>query len=194
MDRAPQLDRAKIEEAFRIMGQYLLDRKTLGEVAIYGGSAILFQFDWRKTSRDVDAQVISTGNHGAVIDAVRFAASRLGLSSSWLGESVTSYARRGESDADRVLIGLYPSPERFGLRVLAARPEYILAMKLQALERVTADDRDFDDAVHLAIACRADTVDKLRDVFRKYFGEQNLPYRAELRLNELAAAIQTRMS
>jgi len=25
------------------MGQYLLDRKTLGEIAIYGGSAILFQ-------------------------------------------------------------------------------------------------------------------------------------------------------
>ena len=44
-----QIDRAKIEEAFRIMGQYLLDRKTLGEIAIYGGSVILFQFDWRKT-------------------------------------------------------------------------------------------------------------------------------------------------
>ena len=57
MSEAKPLDRARIEEAFRIMGQYLLDRKALGEIAIYGGSAILFQFDWRKSSQDVDARI-----------------------------------------------------------------------------------------------------------------------------------------
>ena len=71
MENRERLDRAKIEEAFRIMGQYLLDRKTLGEIAIYGGSAILFQFDWRRTSFDVDARVTSTGNHGAIMEAVQ---------------------------------------------------------------------------------------------------------------------------
>ena len=50
------LDRARIEQAFRIMGQYLLDHKALGEIAIYGGSAILFQFDWRRTS-DVEREL-----------------------------------------------------------------------------------------------------------------------------------------
>ena len=63
--RAKPLDRARIEEAFRIMGQYLLDRKALGEIAIYGGRAILFRFDWRKSSQDVGV-----------------------LSASWLDESV----------------------------------------------------------------------------------------------------------
>jgi|SRR5580704_3550290 hypothetical protein len=53
MSEAKPLDRARIEEAFRIMGQYLLDRKALGEIAIYGGRAILFRFDWRKSSQDV---------------------------------------------------------------------------------------------------------------------------------------------
>ena len=62
MNDRQHLDRAKIEEAFRIIGQYLLDRKTLGEIAIYGGSAILLQFDWRKTSLDVDARVTSEHN------------------------------------------------------------------------------------------------------------------------------------
>jgi hypothetical protein len=37
MTAPPQLDRTRIEQAFRIIGQYLLDRKTLGEIAIYGG-------------------------------------------------------------------------------------------------------------------------------------------------------------
>ena len=35
MGEARQLDRATIEQAFGLMGQYLLDRQTLGEIVIY---------------------------------------------------------------------------------------------------------------------------------------------------------------
>src|SRR6266852_2356741 len=135
MDEPKPLDRAKMEEAFRLMGQYLLDRKALGEIIVYGGSAILLQFDWRKLSLDVDARIINATNHGLVVEAMHHAANRLGLPSSWLNESVAMYARRGEQNADRVFVGTYPSAERFGLRVMAAKPSYILAMKLGALER-----------------------------------------------------------
>jgi hypothetical protein len=193
MNDREQLNRAKIEEAFRIMGQYLLDRKTLGEVAIYGGSAILFQFDWRKTSLDVDARVTSERNHGIIIDAVNEAAKQLHLPRSWLNESVAIYARRGEGDADRILVGLYPSPERFGLRVTAAKPEYILAMKLKALDRVTADDRDFQDPVGLGIECGVITIDQMHDVYRKFFGSEELPTAAQLRFSGLIEAIRARL-
>jgi hypothetical protein len=192
MNDRQQLNRAKIEEAFRIMGQYLLDRKTLGEIAIYGGSAILFQFDWRKTSLDVDARVTSERNHGIIIDAVHEAAKQLHLPRSWLNESVAAYARRGEGDADRIPIGLYPSPERFGLRVTAAKPEYILAMKLKALDRATADDRDFNDAVGLGIECRVTTLGQLHDLYRRFFDNEELSVRAQFRLSELLAAIRAR--
>jgi hypothetical protein len=190
MNDRQQLNRAKIEEAFRTMGQYLLDRKALGEIVIYGGSAILLQFDWRKTSLDVDARVISERNHGIIIDAAREAAKQLNLPRSWLNESVAMDARRDEDAADRVLIGLYPSPERFGLRVTAAKPEYILAMKLKALDRVTADDRDYQDAIGLGIAHGITTVGQILDVYRRYFGSAELPVTAQLRLSELLAAIQ----
>jgi hypothetical protein len=145
MDGGKKLDRAKIEEAFRIMGHYLLERNALGEIAIYGGSAILFQFE-----------------------------------------------RRLEADGDRIFVGVYPSPERVGLRVVAAKPTYILAMKLNALERSTADDRDFEDAVNLGVACGVTTAGALRAVFRKFFPDQELPAAADLRLNELARAIASR--
>jgi hypothetical protein len=183
------LDKAKIEEAFRLMGQYLLDRKAFGEIAVYGGSAILLLFEWRLRSEDVDARVISAGNHGLVIDSAHYAAKQLGLSRSWLNESVAMYASRGEAEGDRVFVGLYPSFERFGLRVTAAKPEYMLAMKLGALERVTADDRDFNDAVHLGIECAVTTVQGLQDVFKKYFADEELSLNADLRLRELAQAI-----
>jgi hypothetical protein len=42
-----------IRRAFSIMGEFLRDRKTVGEIAVYGGSAILLQFDWRTTTHDV---------------------------------------------------------------------------------------------------------------------------------------------
>jgi hypothetical protein len=192
MDDRQHLDRAKIEAAFRIMGQYLLDRKTLGEIAIYGGSAILLQFDWRKTSVDVDARVTSERNHGIIVDAAHEAAKQLHLPRSWLNESVAAYTKRGEVDADRVVIGLYPSPERFGLRVTAAKPGYILAMKLKALERVTADDRDFQDAVRLGVECGVATIDQLLNVHQRFFGNEELSVAAGLRLSKLIEAIRAR--
>ncbi len=192
MDGGKELDRARIEEAFRIMGQYLLDRKALGEIAIYGGSAILFQFEWRRTSEDVDARIIGDSDHGLVARAAEEAANRLGLPRSWLNESVAMHVRRLEEDGDRIFVGVYPGPERVGLRVVAAKPTYILAMKLNALERSTADDRDFHDATNPGIECGVRTVEGLRDVFRKFFPGRELPATAELRLSELARAIASR--
>jgi hypothetical protein len=193
MDEPKLLDRETIGRAFRLMGQYLLDRKALGEIAIYGGSAILFQFDWRKASRDVDARVTSERSHGLVIDAAANAATQLGLPRSWLSENVAMYARRGEGEADRIALGLYPSPERFGLRVTAAKPSYILAMKLKALERATIDDRDYEDAINLGIECGVSSVDELREVFRQFFPDEDLPPRAALRLEELASDIRAKL-
>jgi hypothetical protein len=187
MEKRQRLDRTKIEEAFRIMGQYLLDRKTLGEIAIYGGSAILFQLDWRRTSFDVDARVTSVGNHGIIMEEVQEAAQRLHLPRSWLNESVTMYARRDEAREDCVFLGLYPSPERFGLRVTAAKPEYILAMKLKALERATADDRDYQDAIGVR------TIEGFKGVFRKFFGDEELPFAADLRLMDLVKAVEAEL-
>jgi hypothetical protein len=192
MDGSRELDRTTIEEAFRIMGQYLLDRHVLGEIAIYGGSAILFQFDWRKTSEDVDARVISGSHHGLITRAAEEAAKRLDLPRSWLNETVTMYARRGEDGRHQTFVGVYPSPERIGLRVVAAKPTYLLAMKMSALERATADDRDFQDAVNLGIACGVTTVGGLQDLFRKFFPDHDLPTAAEARLNELARIIQSK--
>ena len=111
----------------------------------------------------------SDRSHGAVMDAAAYAAAEMGLATSWLSESVAMYARRGETDFDRISLGLYPSPERFGLRVTAAKPSYILAMKLKALERTTIDDRDYEDAVNLGVECGVSTVDGLREVFDNFF-------------------------
>jgi hypothetical protein len=80
--------------------------------------------------------------------------------------------------------------KRFGLRVTAAKPEYILAMKLKALERVTADDRDYRDAVGLALECEVNTTDELKKMLQRFFGSDELPAFAEGRLASLVAAVR----
>ena len=103
------------------------------------------------------------------------------------------YARRGEQSADRVFVGTYPSAERYGLRVVAAKPSYILAMKLGALERSTIDDRDYRDAINLGAECAVTTVDGLKDIYRTYFADRELPFSAELRFRDLADAIAAKL-
>jgi hypothetical protein len=110
MSTGKDLDRTKIEEAFRIMGRYLLERGTLGEITIYGGSAILFQFDWRRTSMDVDARIISGGHHGLVTQAAEQAAKQLDLPRSWLNESVAMYRVVRNRIAIEYSLGSIPRP------------------------------------------------------------------------------------
>ena len=186
---AEALDLKTVVEAFRIMGEYLRDRNTLGEVVVYVGSAIMLQFKWRSSTRDVDALITSVGNHGMVQFAADEAARRLALPSSWLSESVAMYTSRSETDTDRIPFGVYPSYERPGLRVLSARAEYVLAMKVMALERSTFDDRDFQDAIRLGVETNTESVTDLEQLVRGYYGDQGVPAAVLARLDELASAI-----
>src|SRR5271170_7423361 len=86
----------EIKRAFSIMGEFLRDKKTVGEIAVYRCSAILLQFRWRHSTRDVDAIVVSDGNHGLVQQAGDQAATVLGLERSWLSEAVSQYTSRSE--------------------------------------------------------------------------------------------------
>jgi hypothetical protein len=60
--------------------------------------------------------------------------------------------------------GVCPRGEAPGLRVFLAKPEYLCAMKLKALMRESVDDRDFEDAVNLALEIGIETVDHLKQV------------------------------
>ena len=54
-------------------------------------------------------------------------------------------------------------------------------MKLKAFERVTADDRDFQDAVRIGAQCGITSVDQMLNVFQRFFGSEELSVTARLR-------------
>jgi hypothetical protein len=65
-----ELSKATIEDAFREMGEILVRAGKTAEIAVYGGAAIMLQFEVTFRTRDVDAQV-QCGDHGALMQAAR---------------------------------------------------------------------------------------------------------------------------
>jgi hypothetical protein len=125
--------------AFEVMGRYLRERGLLGEIAVYGRTAILLQFGWGNPTEDVDVVIRTAERESAVKDAAAFAALRLGLPEDWLNNYVGAFTAERESESFFSAYGAYPRGETPGLRVFLAKPEYICAMKLKALKKETVD-------------------------------------------------------
>jgi hypothetical protein len=116
----PLLDRAGIEEAFRRLGDRLAKRGVVADIYVFGGAAMALAYDSRRATRDV---VALFKPHGIVLDEAQAVAAELGLPGWWLNEQASSYvAPGGDPSASRVF-------DHTGLRVFAASPEHLLAMK-----------------------------------------------------------------
>jgi hypothetical protein len=178
--------------AFEVMGRYLRERGLVGEIAVYGRTAILLQFRWGNPTEDVDVVIRTAERESAVKDAAAFAALRLGLPDDWLNNYVGAFTAERESESFFSAYGAYPQGETPGLRVFLAKPEYICAMKLKALQRESIGDRDFEDAVRLAAELGIETADDLRHLFASYFPGESLDRTAAARLPEIAEEVRSR--
>lgn len=177
---APALDRDRILQAFEWLGADLAERGLLVEIAVYGGGALMLQFAWRRGTDDVDAVVREGFDEAALAPSVRRVGERMGLSPDWLNNAVGMYTPLDEDEGLFLSAGSYPATGVPGLRTVLAKPDYLLAMKLQALKTFDRGDRDLKDAAalaaHLGIADEA----ALHALYRSIYGEAP-PEEASLR-------------
>ena len=101
-----------------------------------GGAAIALAYDAVRVTRGVDAVFKP---HGIVLEEARKVADDLGLPYWWLNEQASVYIS-GKEDASKRRVFDHP-----GLRVMAASPAHVFAMKARA-----ARTRDIDDLRLLA--------------------------------------------
>jgi hypothetical protein len=166
----PLLDRAAIEDAFRRLGDRLARRGVVADLYIFGGAAMALAYDSRRSTRDIDAVFKP---HGMVLDEARAVAEELGLPQWWLNEQASAYvAPGGDSNAPRVF-------DHPGLRVSAASPEHLLAMKVLAARRRDADDIRFL-IKHLSLT----TVDEVLALCAEVFPDEEVPARARMVLED----------
>jgi predicted nucleotidyltransferase len=170
-DPSPLLDRAGIENAFRRLGERLVRRGVVADLCVFGGAAMALAYDSRRATRDVDALFKP---HGIVHDEALAVAAELGLPGWWLNEQASSYvAPGGDPAASRVF-------DHPGLRVFAASPEHLLAMKAFA-----ARPRDAEDIRQLAKVLDLHSADEILASVRAVFPDQGPPERLRLLLDDL---------
>src|SRR5580692_11409596 len=167
----PLLDRERIEAAFHRLGVRLAERGVVADIYVFGGAAMALAYDSRRATRDVDALFKP---HGIVHEEARAVGAELGLPNWWLNEQASSYVAPGGD----------PSPSRVfdhpGLRVFAASPEHLLAMKALA-----ARPRDAQDIRQLVELLNLHGVPDVLALVRDVFPEEEPPARLRLLLEDI---------
>jgi len=174
------MDREKLQKALNRLGELLRARRVAGEIAVFGGAAIVLGFDWREGTEDVDALI--TKGHGQVVRAQQEVGEELGLPSDWLNEQATSYLAKQQ---DFELYRTYPSEGQFGLRVWLAKAQYVLAMKILAARRY----KDAQDIIPLARHLNLTTATDLRNLVKYYYPEEEISPERLLFLRDLVGKI-----
>jgi hypothetical protein len=172
------MEREQIHRALMRLGEILRARGVTGEVDVFRGAAIVLGFDFRKATQDVDSLV--TMGHGQVMKAAQEVEKELDLPPNWLHEQTTIYLSKHR---DFSLFKMYPSGGQFGLRVLLAKPEYVLTMKLLAFRLYAAD---VDDIKHLALHLNRTSAEDLLSLLKHYYPSEQITPERVLQGTELA--------
>ncbi len=165
------LDRAQLERAFTALGDRLVQRGIVADVFVVGGAAMALAYDATRVTRDVDSLFVP---HGVVFEEARNVAQDLGLPPWWLNEQASVYISGKDDPAKR---RVFDHP---GLRVTAASPRHIFAMKALA-----ARTRDIDDLRLLADIIGVDSAETAMQICAEFFPDEDLSPRAAAILQEL---------
>jgi hypothetical protein len=172
------MEKEQIDKAFMRLGEILRDRRVTGEIDVFGGAAMVLGFDFRRATQDVDSLV--TQGHGQVMQAAQEVETELHLPPNWLNEQATVYLSKHR---DFSLFKMYPSEGQFGLRVLVAKPEYVLAMKLISFRLHGAD---IEDIKYLAHHLHRTSANDLLALVKHYYPNEQITPERELQIAEVA--------
>ena len=162
--------RAELERAFTALGERLARRGVVADIFIVG-AAMALAYDAARVTRDVDAMFKP---HGIVHEEAMRVAEDLGLPRWWLNEQASTYIS-GKEDADKRRVFDHP-----GLRVMAASPRHIFAMKARA-----ARTRDIDDLRLLAGIVGVESADAALQICANFYPDEPVSPRSAAVLREL---------
>jgi predicted nucleotidyltransferase len=168
------LGRAELERAFAALGDRLVRRGVVADLFIVGGAAMALAYDANRVTRDVDATFVP---HGIVLEEARNVADAMGLPPWWLNEQASSYVSTQNDDGKREVF------DHPGIRVMAASPEHVFAMKAFA-----ARSRDEDDLRMLSRIVGVASLDEALVLCERFFPDEQLPPRSIAMLEDLFAA------
>jgi hypothetical protein len=138
-------------------------------------------YDAARVTRDVDVDVDAVFvPHGIVLEEARKVAEDLGLPYWWLNEQASVYIS-GKEDASKRWVFDHP-----GLRVMAASPPHVFAMKARA-----ARTRDVDDLRLLADIIGPNSAEEALRICAEFYPDELVSPRSTAVLLELFGSAGT---
>lgn len=184
MEEHPDKKLTKLDmlSIFEEMGKLCKQQNLTLEIAVYGGSAIMLEFDYRSATFDIDFVPVSGGSE-KIKTLANVASKNLGFPPHILRDDVSLFI----SDvAEYELQGEFPRGHG-NLRVLTAKPEYIFAMKMLAM-RSAMDTQDLRDIWELADACNITSPEEANAMLIKYYPGSALPLRNKMIIEDVFEA------
>ncbi len=158
---------------FELLNDELRRADISGEVYLVGGAVMCLAYGARASTRDIDAFFRPA-------EAIRVAATRAaiqaGIDAHWLNDAVKGFmSAQGE---------FVPFLELDHLRVMAAQPEYLLAMKCLAM-RIGAEFHDEEDVRFLLRFLDVRSYDHALSIITKYYPQRRFPQKTLYALEDL---------
>ncbi len=167
------LTKAEILRLLELLDEELAVTGIKGELYRVGGAVMCLVLDAREATRDIDAFFKPTE---LIRTAAKRVAARADVPDTWLNDAVKGYlSPRGDFG---------PFLDLPHLRVYAAEPHYLLAMKCAAM-RLGEEFHDLDDVRYLLRYLNIETADEALEVVTRYFDEKQLHPKTRLALEEL---------
>lgn len=147
------MNKREIIEALEALSSELKRDGIVGEAVLVGGAVMCLAFDARESTKDVDAIFKPKAE---VSRAAKRVAETLGLPEDWLNDAVKGFMGN-RSDFKDLL-------EFPNLKVFAASPEYMLAMKCMAARR-----EDYEDIRFLIAHLGLSSLETVLNVVESYY-------------------------
>ncbi len=167
------LDQEKIESLFRRLSDRLIERGLVGEVALYGGAAMVLAHRARLSTKDIDAVFVPKQE---VYQAAYEVAEEVGMEKDWLNDAVKGFL---SVKNDIVPLRDYP-----GLKVFVAAPEYLLAMKCLSM-RLGRDETDLSDVRFLMDRLGLNDAAQVLDLVSCYYPEDRIQPKTRFAIEEI---------
>jgi len=174
------MNREEIETLLRQLSERLVRRGLVGEIAIYGGAAMVLAHRSRLATKDVDAVFVPKRE---VYDAAAEVAAECNVEADWLNDAVKGFI--SERNETTLLLDLP------GLRVFVAAPEYLLAMKCMSM-RLGKDDTDLSDVRFLMNHLGLLEAQDVLDLVSRYYPEDRIQPKTRFAIEEICQKLERR--
>lgn len=167
------LTQSDIRRLFALLSEELQQARISGELYLVGGAVMCLAHNARPSTSDVDALFRPAAE---VRKAAARAAAKANLPSDWLNDAVRAYL---SPQADFV-----PFLELDHLRVMVARPQYLLAMKCLAMP-IGAEFHDQADVRFLLRLLDIRSYEQALKAISSYYPLERFPQKTLYALEEL---------